>query len=76
MASFSSGFLISRGRLCDGVVTVPRPSFFGETAVQGDSVDRLYILSHFNTIECTSIYRDYLVSSASAGAGGDNDLAS
>ena len=50
MVSLSSAFLLSRDRLCGGVVTVP--SFFGETAVQGDSSDRLlYTISHFTTFE-------------------------
>ena len=67
MASFSIVFLLSRDRLCrGGVVTVP--NFFGETAIQVDSV--LYTLSHFNTFQ----RRDYLVSSARAR--GENDVAS
>ena len=65
MASFSSVFLLTRDRLCGGVVTITVASFFGETAFQGDSADRFFC--HFNTLQRS------LVSSASAGARGNND---
>ena len=58
MASFATVFLLSRDRLCGGVVTVS--SFFAETVIQGDGGTRLFsTVIHFNTFQ----RRDYLDSS-------------
>ena len=54
MTSFATGFLLSRDRLCGGLVAVS--SFFAETAIQGDNGTRLFsTVVHFYC-------RDYLVS--------------